>query len=530
MATKLSVLLQITACIVYTTAVENAGHYRAAVVDYHILEDYNLSPQENLMANVHNFEQYIKRANEESADIIVFPEGALRGTDNLIFLTVPDPAQKVIPVGNQIYDESIQTLSLYAKNYSIYVAVNLHERYTDPNTTKSFKYNTNVVFNREGAIVARYRKFNLYGEGVNITDNPEHSFFDSDFGVRFGQFICFDILFKEPTLVLINKYNVTDFIFSSHWFSELPFLTSVQRQWSWAVGNDVNLISAGVNNVTSGSSGSGIFRGKNSNNLYTLSTMTGSTLLIGDVPIRGKTGGFGKPDVKVGDYTKEEKYPLLQQNEMSKFAHDDIALPTDRTSVVFKKDLCHNHLCCTFDLSVQYVNPTPAVQYKIVAYDGDIQFGIDPRVNMLQTCGVVLCLNHSVSSCGSAGVNGFLPTLDTPVPNVTFTSINISGNFVKKDANILPNVLLWPINVGNSSASSGEFLIEPKEVEFNNNNNGNPIMILHPNRPIITVGIHSRIFSRDQDSSAYTTNVSMLAMLFSVLVPAIVAYLRISQL
>ncbi|KAF6204460.1 hypothetical protein GE061_002801 [Apolygus lucorum] len=519
MAPRISLLLMTSAFIAYTTAVEK-GHYRAAVVEYHVLRDNSLSPRQNLMANVHNYEQYIRRANEESVDIIVFPEAGLLKKDSSTFLNIPDPAQKVIPLGDPTYDESIQTLSSYAKNYSIYLVVNLHENFTDSTTKRFFKYNTNVVFSREGAVIARYRKFNLYGEGVDVTDSPEHSFFDSDFGVRFGQFTCFDIMSKEPALALIYKYNITDFVYPAHWFSELPFLTSVQRQWSWAVGNDVNLLAACNNYVPSGTGGSGIFRGKNSKNLYTLSPMTGSTLIIGDVPIRGKTGGIGKPDIKEGSYTKEEKFPLLQQNEMSKFAHDDVPLPADRTAVVFKKDLCHNHLCCTFDLSIQYVNPT-AVQYKIVAYDGDIRFGIDPKVNMLQTCGVVLCLNHSVSSCGSAGVNGFLPSLSTPAPNVTFTSINISGNFMKEDVNILPNVLLWPSNVANSATSEG-FLIEPNEVEFNKTN-GNPVLISRPNRQIITVGIHSRIFSRDQDNSANAINVPMLAIIFSLLVPATLA-------
>lgn len=46
------------------------------------------------------------------------------------------------------------------------------------------------------------------------------------------------------------------------WFSEIPFLTSLQFHSSWAHRNNINLISAGASNPLFGSTGSGIFAGK----------------------------------------------------------------------------------------------------------------------------------------------------------------------------------------------------------------------------------------------------------------------------
>lgn len=70
-------------------------------------------------------------------------------------------------------------------------------------------YNTNVVFDRTGMVVARYRKYNLFGEpGFNVTSEPELSTFRTDFDVTFGQFICFDILFEKPALQLIRDSKV----------------------------------------------------------------------------------------------------------------------------------------------------------------------------------------------------------------------------------------------------------------------------------------------------------------------------------
>lgn len=72
----------------------------------------------------------------------------------------------------------------------------------------------------------RYRKFNLFSElGFNHTNLAELCTFDTDFGVRFGMFICFDIMFQDPAVRLVRESGVKDIIFSAAWFSELPLLT-----------------------------------------------------------------------------------------------------------------------------------------------------------------------------------------------------------------------------------------------------------------------------------------------------------------
>lgn len=60
---------------------------------------------------------------------------------------------------------------------------------------------------------------------MNITAQPERSVFETEFGVKFGTFICFDIMFNKPTIELVTKENVTAIAFTTAWFSELPFLT-----------------------------------------------------------------------------------------------------------------------------------------------------------------------------------------------------------------------------------------------------------------------------------------------------------------
>lgn len=74
------------------------------------------------------------------------------------------------------------------------------------------------------------------------------------------------------------------------WYSELPFLTAVQVQQNWAFSNNVNLLAAGANNPSIGSTGTGIFAGRKGslisvmegNNKIDLYTATVPKIGLGD--------------------------------------------------------------------------------------------------------------------------------------------------------------------------------------------------------------------------------------------------------
>lgn len=120
---------------------------------------------------------------------------------------------------------------------------------------KDSSYNTNVVIDRNGTVIAKYRKYNLFGETSLKPSQPKPSYFKTDFNVTFGQFICFDILFKSPALDLVRDLGITDFVFSSEWFSKLPYLSSVQVQAAWSYANDVNFLAANYHNPKAASGG-----------------------------------------------------------------------------------------------------------------------------------------------------------------------------------------------------------------------------------------------------------------------------------
>lgn len=269
-------------------------------------------------------------------DIIVFPEMTLNQMQTAV--EIPEPKDNVSPCDSADYPDNslVKQISCSAKMYRRYVVVgvvtkvacpdddmiaqNDQRNCSDRDDTMSY-YNTNVVFDRTGTVVSRYRKFNLFDEEVDRPLIPSLAVFETDFGVKFGHFICFDILFRYPALELIRSENITDIIYPTMWYSELPFLTAVQVQHSWAFTNNVNLLAAGANNPLIGSTGTGIFAGRrgslvsvmegaNSTNLY---TATVPKIGVGDhIPVTENSIERRREEVAIMALSREnlEKYTV----------------------------------------------------------------------------------------------------------------------------------------------------------------------------------------------------------------------------
>ena len=164
--------------------------------------------------------------------------------------------------------QSLRNISCASREYRMYVVIALSEmvdcEMTDTRDAGAcgggagyITYNTNVVFDRDGKVIARYRKYNLFGEaGVSVPPEVILSTFRTDFNVTFGQFICFDLMFDKPSLQLINDLGVTDIVYSTYWYSEAPFLFSVMAQCGWANANNVNLLASCHNDPRTASGGS----------------------------------------------------------------------------------------------------------------------------------------------------------------------------------------------------------------------------------------------------------------------------------
>lgn len=169
-----------------------------------------------------------------NVDILVFPENTLNRQDTAVI--IPNENEFDIDLcTNLTYNGNLRNIACAAKFLRKYVVINLttkwncSERATEHNLEQCTKewelYNTNVVLNRDGVVISIYRKYNLFGElGITQPHSTEYRTFDTDFGVKFGHFVCFDLMFESPAMELVRN-GVENIVFPTRWYSELPFIT-----------------------------------------------------------------------------------------------------------------------------------------------------------------------------------------------------------------------------------------------------------------------------------------------------------------
>lgn len=242
-------------------------------------------------------------------------------------------------------------------------------------------FNAQVVVDRRGVLVAVYRKSHLYFEpNFDQPLVPDVVWFDTDFGVRFGALICFDIMFQKPTTSLLQM-GISAFIYSTWWVNEAPLINGVQTQAAFARRFNVTLLAAGIgmNNLISGS---GIYVGErtvastyNSNGLTPRNSMLVASIDTAPVVAAPSSSSLVVP------VSTRRRSPMATSFTIVPFA----PLSSTSTSVQAAQGVVQ----CTF----QYVNATSSRandQFALVALDG-IYNGLFP----LSLCAVVRCGAHS---------------------------------------------------------------------------------------------------------------------------------------
>ncbi|XP_039289978.1 vanin-like protein 1 isoform X1 [Nilaparvata lugens] len=534
-------------------------NFLAAVIEYG--GQYNGTGQEQVLYNLEQYVQivYYVTTKVPNISIIVFPEVGLQrihgpSSDDLYAEPVPDGDENVTPCSSND-TVVLNTLSCLAKGYNTYLVANLIESHTPENTSTVDYYNTNVVFNRNGTLIARYRKFNIYGidgKPLRKPTTPDLTHFDTDFGVRFGTFICFDIAFQTPALDLILKHNITHFAYPVAWVSELPFLTALQMQAGWAQANNVVLMAAGLNNPLNGSTGSGIYAGSKLIGAYQ-TTNNNNFAVVGIVPknltnyqagnitsvklslaiTQPETEVLGLLEDRIDTYRGE----LLAENKKYRKGEGIVGLAGrwSRTELKDRK-VCYGDFCCKFSLNftVFYLDsilPLDEVvdtsdhfgsnEYMIVAFDGVRSYGGGLATGGIKVCALVSCLNRNSSSCA-------LPTVNATQKSVVFNSVR---RFFKTDTvfhNIFVeteiaenenNIFVMPdaISRHTSSPSRGTGIEFGKietdysfERSLDTNKNITHVKMVNTAEMsnLGAFGVYARVFSRDGMNA--TTNISYI--------------------
>lgn len=347
----------------------------------------------------------------QNVHIIVFPEYGLTGfgytreSFRPFLEDIPDP-KKIIwnacqdPQANSS-TPIIYRLSCLAKMYDMYLVVNMGDiklcnKSTDQHcpTDGRYQYNTNVVFDNKGKLVARYHKQHPFLNEMKVVNHPvvpEYITFDTPFG-KFGTFICFDALFHDPAVPLVTQYKVDHIVFPTAWFDVLPLFAAIGFHGSWARGMEVNFLSANTHVPRLLSTGSGIYSPSGAKKYFRSLSANGS-LSVATLLKEPKSRPHNISVVNT------ERSLQMNTNEGSFYSDlfGDLFLFKELSKPEGTLEVCYNdsETCCslTYKMSEKHADE----MYAVGVFDG---LHTKEGQYYLRICTLIKCFGLSHDSCG----------------------------------------------------------------------------------------------------------------------------------
>ncbi|XP_007535433.2 vascular non-inflammatory molecule 3-like isoform X1 [Erinaceus europaeus] len=433
--------------------------------------------------NIDVLEKAIKLAARRGAQIIVTPEDGIYGWDftrETIYPyleDIPDPEVNWIPCRDPKrfgYNPVQERLSCLAKDNSIYVMANIGDKKScntsDPQCPPDghYQYNTNVVFDSQGRLVARYHKYNLFEPEIQF-DFPKDSetvTFDTPFG-KFGIFTCFDIFSYDPAVLVVDEFQVDSVLFPTAWYNTLPLLSAVPFHSAWARAMRVNLLAANTHNTSMHMTGSGIYSPEGVMVYhYDMETESGQ-LLLSELKSRPRSGPTYPVTVDWSAYAKSVMPPSSKQSDfMGRIYFDEF------TFIELKKNtgeytVCQKTLCChlTYKMSEKRRDEV----YVLGVFDG--LHTVEGQY-YLQICTLLKCQTTDPSTCGEPVGSAF----------TKFEEFSLSGTF--GTSYVFPQIIL-----------SGSQLAPERHYEVLRDGrlksrNGVPL-------PVLVMALYGRVFEKD---------------------------------
>ena len=358
--------------------------YRVASLELN--RKYGLDCRTTAELNLKTIETACEIASKHGAKILLLPEDGIiyepRTQLETCLEEIPDPTKLTDGTNNPcqhvtIYNDSmpiLSKLSCLANQHKIYLIGNYVTKQSCRSGSRIdeeicpdrgyFMLNTNVVMDPQGTFVQRYRKYNTFflTEIFDKAPGLELSYFDTPYG-RFGVFTCFDILFPQPSLALLDQFKVDTVLFPTWWFDELPILSALQFQDAWSMAHGVNLISANIIRPEIGSSGSAIFSDKKT--LFSGARGSKTRVLMADIAKHGTEGSCEfKPQIV--DVGKDES--------VANYKHFSIEiLPTDSTTSLEAghglQTRCAGEVCCLIDYEATRIDSNSSDRLLLIVRD-----------------------------------------------------------------------------------------------------------------------------------------------------------------
>ncbi|XP_006834785.1 PREDICTED: pantetheinase [Chrysochloris asiatica] len=476
-------------CILKVSAMDTfiAAVYEHAVV----LGNTSLTPvsREEALAlmnqNLDLLEGAITSAAMQGAHIIVTPEDGIYGwhfTRDALYPyleDIPDPQVNWIPCNdpNRFGHTPVQErLSCLAKNNSIYVVANIGDKKlchtSDPQCPSDgrYQYNTNVVFDSEGKLVARYHKQNLFMGEVqfNSPKMAEVVTFNTTFG-RFGIFTCFDILFHDPAVTLVKDFHVDTILFPTAWMNVLPHLSAVEFHSAWAMGMGVNFLAANIHHPMMKMTGSGIYAPDSPPAFhYDMKTKEGKLLLssLNSHPYSSRVNWSSHA-------SRMEAHSKGNQEFKNTVFFDEFTF-VELMGIKGNYTVCQKDLCC--HLSYKMTEKRSDEVYALGAFDG---LHTVEGTYYLQICTMLKCKTTNIKTCGNS----------VETASTRFEMFSLSGTFGTQY--VFPEVLLSEVQL-----APGDFQVS---------SDGQLSSLKPTSGPVLTVTLFGRWYEKDQMANASST-------------------------
>lgn len=144
----------------------------------------------NKKENLDKMFQFIKKASQQRADLILFPEMALTGYHTKM---------KTNEVSESKNGPSISLLAKWAREYKLKIIVGFPEKKEDG------LYNSACFLNDDGSLIGTYQKVHLWDEEPKYFKAGKHfPVFTTDIG-KIGIIICYDTEFPETSRIMALK-------------------------------------------------------------------------------------------------------------------------------------------------------------------------------------------------------------------------------------------------------------------------------------------------------------------------------------
>mmetsp|Transcript_13922 Transcript_13922/g.30025 ORF Transcript_13922/g.30025 Transcript_13922/m.30025 type:complete len:455 (-) Transcript_13922:156-1520(-) len=151
-------------------------------------------------------------------------------------------------------DRAVAGLSCIAREQGIALVANIMEW----DSSEMRMYNCDIVLDRDGTLVGKYRKMNLWGEAPNV---DAASCSPGDFtladGTRIGVITCADLIYEHPLKDLLAR-GVRNFVMPAAWSNEMADMQVMAYAQGWSAATGASLVLS--NHRRASESGSGIWQ------------------------------------------------------------------------------------------------------------------------------------------------------------------------------------------------------------------------------------------------------------------------------